>query len=40
MAQLILNQGDVNARFEWHQDTNEERKETSGAATAVRFIHC
>ena len=26
----ILNQGDVNARFEWHQDTNEERKETSG----------
>jgi hypothetical protein len=22
----ILNQGDVNARFEWHQDTNEERK--------------
>ena len=26
----ILNQGDVNARFEWHQDTSEERKETSG----------
>ena len=26
----ILNQGDVNARFEWHQDTNEERKETGG----------
>ena len=26
----ILNQGDVNARFEWHQDTNEERKEMGG----------
>ena len=26
----ILNQGDVNARFAWHQDTNEERKETGG----------
>ena len=26
----ILNQGDVNARFGWHQDTNEERKETGG----------
>jgi hypothetical protein len=26
----ILNQGDVNARFEYHQDTNEERKEMGG----------
>ena len=26
----ILNQGDVNARFAWHQDTNEERKEPGG----------
>jgi hypothetical protein len=26
----ILNQGDVNARFHWHQDTNEERKEEGG----------
>jgi len=26
----ILNQGDVNARFEYHQDTNEERKEVGG----------
>ena len=34
----ILNQGDVNARFEWHQDTNEERKETRGAMTVVCFI--
>ena len=26
----VLNQGDVNARFAWHQDTNEERKERGG----------
>ena len=26
----ILNQGDVNARFEYHQDTDEERKEVGG----------
>ena len=26
----ILNQGDVNARFEYHQDTNEERKDRGG----------
>ena len=26
----ILNQGDVNARFHWHQDINEERKEQGG----------
>ena len=26
----ILNQGDVNARFHWHQDTSEERKEPGG----------
>lgn len=26
----ILNQGDVNARFEYHQDTNEERNKETG----------
>jgi hypothetical protein len=26
----ILDQADVNSRFTWHQDTNEERKETGG----------
>ena len=26
----VLNQGDVNARFEYHQDTTEERKEEGG----------